>query len=168
MVIDIITGLTSSSKRDLARNLFPGFWDRGISANAALKELQSAGLGYKRQDFLNDFRQGESAFDQASKIRFVTLDSVPSEGILAPLYHGVPDKYSFLFRVEGSDPNTGEDQTRYFFYHTNQIQSRAALEDQASDWLTEQADSGDNQSSGAPIDIASVSIRAGYINPVWA
>lgn len=168
MLPELISGLSSASRREMSRNLFPGFWERGISANNALKELQNLGLGYNRQNFLNDFRQGLSDYDLSSSIKHVAGAAVPSEDILQPLYHGVPDRYSFVFRVDGSDPQTGEDTSRYFFYHTNSLQSRDQLEQQAMDWLSETVDSGGNDRSGAPINIDTVTAVQGFINPVWS
>lgn len=161
MVLDFIGSISSSARRELARNLFSGFYDRGISANEALRELQASGLGYKRQDFLNDFRQGESAFDQATKIRFVRGDRFPSESLLEPSYHGVPDKYSLVFKAEGIDKNTGEDREQYFFMHRNTLDTINEMEGEAYDWMADQADS-------YGFDVDSVSVVEGYINPLWA
>ncbi len=160
MVLNFIGGLASASIRELARNLFPGFYERGISANKALLELRELGLGYRRQDFLNDFRQGESLFEQAVKVRFVGENNMVGEGILQSAYHGVPDKYSFVFKATGFDTSTGEAAEQYFFYHRNSLDTRSNMEGDAQSWITEQSDR-------YGLDVEAVSLSEGYINPIW-
>lgn len=161
MVFQLLGELGSQSLRDLARNLFPGFYERGISANQALRELREAGLGYKRQDFLRDFAQGQGTYSQETRVRFVNPQNIPSDNILQSQFHGVPDKYSFVFKYSGVDKETGESADKYFFYHRNTLDSKANMENDAYDWLSERENS-------VPIDVESVSLVEGYINPVWA
>jgi hypothetical protein len=160
MLAGFLGKLTSQAIRGLARNLFSGFYERGISANQALRELQAEGLGYRRQDFLNDFRQGESRYAQETKVKFITYDSLPSDNILQSQYHGVPDKYSFVFQATGVDRETGEQTTDYFFMHRDTLDTRANMENDAYDWMSEEADKYN-------FDIEIPSLVEGYINPVW-
>ncbi len=161
MVLGALGSLSSQAIRELARNLFPGFYERGISANQALRELRDLGFGYRRQDFLNDFRQGESAYSQETKVRFVGGGSLIGESILESRYHGVPDKYSFVFKASGIDNSTGEASEQYFFYHRNNLDTRSNLESDAQSWMDEQSDR-----YGLSVD--DVNIVSGYINPLWA
>ncbi len=153
--------LTGEALRAMARNQFAGFIERGFSANAALGELRALGLGYRRQDFLADYRLTQDALGQATRIRYVNLDKVPTEGILEPKYHGVPDKYSMVFRAEGTNLNTGEQEKRYFFYHRDTLSNRGSMEEDAASWFKEQG-------SGYELELDSVHLVEGYINPVWA
>lgn len=159
-IIGDLFELGSSSVRSLARNLFPGFYERNLSANDALLELRSQGLGYRRQDFLNDFRTDKSSFDQATAIRNVNLLSTPTESILKPQYFGVKDKYSLKFTYHATDQLTGESFDSFIFYHRNTLDTRASMENQAMDFLRSESDK-------YPFDISSVRIAEGYINPVW-
>lgn len=161
MVFETLGNIIGGSIRALARNLFPGFYERGISANKALAELRDLGLGYRRQDFLNDFRVGASLFDQATKVRFVNEDKTPSQGILQPLYHGVPDKYSFVFKASGTSLEDGSSQDQFFFYHRNSLDTRQSMEEDAQDYFS-------SRSGAYGLDVESVSLSEGYINPVWA
>lgn len=159
-MLPLISRMTGDSLRNLARNLFTGFYERGISANQALRELQSQGLGYRRTDFLRDYAQGKGTYDVKTRVRFVTEGNIPSEGILSPQYHGVPDKYSFVFRARTIDPETGDKREQYFFMHRNDIQSRQTMEGEASSWFNSQA-------TAYGFEAAEVDIVEGYINPVW-
>lgn len=161
MVLDFISGLAASARRAMANNLFPGFYERGISANKALLELRDMGLGYRRQDFLADFAMGKGTYDQAIRVRFVKADATPSEGILKPLYHGVPDKYSLVFKATGTDAETGDTRQQYFYYHRNNLDTRSNMEQDALGWMA-----ANSESYG--FEIEDVSLTEGYINPVWA
>ena len=159
-ILEELGNLSSSAVRNLAQNLFSGFYDRGISANKALQELKDLGLGYRRTDFLADYAQGKGTFELKTRVRFTGLDNVPSEKILSPKYFGTPDKYSFVFKYSGQDTTTGEDTSGYFFYHRNSLDTRSNMEDDAMDWLS-------NQSENYGVDVSSVRIVEGYINPLW-
>jgi len=160
MLPDIIEGLSGLSRRNLARNLFAGFYERGISAGAALNELQGQGLGYRRQDFLADFRQGQGVYDNSIRVRFVGENRTPSENILEGKYFGVPDRYSFVYKATGLNQSTSEIEEKYFFYHRNNLDTKGNMENDAFDWFSEQSDK-------YGIDITSIKTVEGYINPVW-
>lgn len=161
MVLGVLGSLGAKAIRGLAQNLFPAFYDRGISANQALRELRELGLGYRRQDFLRDFAQGLGRYDQETKIKFVNPLGIPSEGILQSYYHGVPDKYSFVFKATGLDMASGEESTQYFFIHRNTLDRKANLENEAYDYIS-------SQSERYGIETFDVSVVEGFINPVWA
>lgn len=159
--LNLFADIEGGAIRNLAQNLFPGFFARGISANQALRELQSEGLGYKRADFLEDFRMSKASFDVESTVKYLDALDIPSDKQLEPKYHGTPDHYSFVFRAGYTDPETGESDDRYFFYHRNSTDSKAQLENDAYDWVTTEAEN-------YPIDINEVELVEGYINPIWA
>lgn len=160
MLPEMIEGLGADARRNLARNLFKGFWERGLSANAALNELRGSGLGYRRTEFLTDYRQDKTGYDLATSVRNVNLDKIPSENKLEGLYHGVPDKYSFVFKASGVDATTGEERDQYFFYHRDTISTRRNMEEDAKEWFDEQKDR-------YGFAVESIRIVEGYINPVW-
>jgi hypothetical protein len=151
----------STERRNLARNLFPAFYERGYSANRALQLLREAGLGYRRQDFLRDFAEGEQRYRQAYRVRFVREDRVPTERILQSRYHGVPDKYSFTFRVSLRNEFTGKVEYDYFMLHTDVLRTRSALEDIALEYY--------RAHYPVPEGFRLERIQAweGYVNPIW-
>lgn len=159
-ILQELGDIPPKSKRSLAQNLFSGFYERGLSANQALQDLRASGLGYRRTDFLSDYAQGKGTYDRETRIRFTGIDKVPSERILEPKYFGTPDKYSMVYKYEGSDITTGEDRTGYFFYHRNSLDTRANMQSEAEDWLTSQADR-------YGVEVSSVRVVEGYINPLW-
>lgn len=147
--------------RGLARNFFSKLYEMGLSANKALSWLRERGLGYRRQDFLKDYRNGKSNWEQASRVRFLNLDKTPNESTLAPEYHGVPDKYSFVFHYTRQGDEEGSEVESYFYWHTNEIITRREMEQKALDYLVE------NEDKYRSI-IQNPALRFGYINPVYA
>jgi hypothetical protein len=139
-IVSELGRLSSAAVRNIANNLFSGFYERGLNATQALKELQSQGLGYRRTDFLADYRTGKGQFDNETRIRYVGPGNLPSERILEPKYFGTPDKYSLVFRYTGEDTTTGEQTTGYFFYHRNTLDKRANMEADAASYLSEKSD----------------------------
>lgn len=161
MVTGFLGHLAGAALRNAAQNLFSGFYERGLSANQALNILREQGLGYRRQDFLNDYRQGEARYTGAIRVRFVPGGNVPSENILEPGYFGTPDKYSFVFKATGRDKVSGEVKEQYFFQHRNDITSRRRMEEDAKDWMDEEA-------ATYGLDAEDISLVEGYINEAWA
>lgn len=152
--------LPVSSRRGLARNLMSGFYERGLNSGQALKELQELGLGYRRQDFLTDFRSGLEGYKARTAIRYVRGENVPSERILEAKYFKSPDHYSLVFKYEGTDTTTGETREGYFFYHRNSLETREKMEQDAADWFTSKHDQ-------YGIDVGSIRVVEGYINPYF-
>ncbi len=160
MVLPFVGRLAGQALRDLARNLFPGFYERGISANQALSELKGQGLGYRRQDFLADFRQGLEGYDQATTIGRLGDSFTPRESILKPQYLGTPDRYSFVLRASVVDPVSKDESVDYFTYHRNSLDTKGSMQDDAMEWYNGQSDTDATFAY-------KVKIIEGYINPVW-
>lgn len=160
MVTGFIGRLTGAALRNAAQSLFPGFYERGLSANAALSALREAGLGYRRQDFLNDYLAGSERYTAQTRIRFVARGNTPAESTLSPGYFGTPDKYSLVFKVTGKDRLTGESKEQYFFQHRNNLMTRSTMEDEALSWFNE-------QSEAYGLDAEEITTVEGYINEAW-
>ena len=159
-ITNVLGDLLPQSIRDLAGNLFSNFFERDLSANQALQELRSMGLGYRRSDFLSDYKAALLSYDTASAVRHLQPGKVPSDNILESQYHGVPDKYSLLFQYQKTDPNTGETDTGYMFYHRNSLDKPSLMADDAQEYLKNEADK-------YPFEVSSVKLWEGYINPLW-
>ena len=159
-ILDDIGNIAAGGIRGLAQNLFSGFYERGLSANKALEALRAEGLGYRRTDFLADYAKGQGTYESETRIRFVGANKAPSDRILEPKYFGTPDKYSMTFKYTGTDTTTGEDMTGYFMYHRNSLDTKSNMEDTASEWLTSQSDK-------YGVEVDTVSVVEGYINPLW-
>ncbi len=160
MVFADLPELSAASRRNMARAMFSGFYERGYTAQQSLNALKEQGLGYRRQDFLKDFAQGKGTYEQATHVRYVRETGIPSESILQSQYHGVPDRYSFVFKATGTNTETGEPMTQHFYMHRENLSTRAAMEQDAFGWLSGQSDK-------YGIEIEEVTLEEGYINPIW-
>jgi hypothetical protein len=159
-ILDSLGKISADGIKALAQNLFSGFYERGLSANKALDELRKEGLGYRRTDFLADYAQGKGTYDSETRIRFVGANNTPSERILEPKYFGTPDKYSMVFKYNGTDTDSGEAKVGYFFYHRNSLDKKSKMEEEASDWLISQAEK-------YGVEVEGVKVVEGYVNPLW-
>lgn len=150
--------LRGEALRNMAKSLFPAFYERGYSANQALKTLRELGLGYRRQDFLRDYAAGKSLYERGTTVRFVNRDAVPSDDIMRPQYHGLPDKYGYLVRLKTIDAD-GNWQTKYRWYFTDYKGTRGEIEDRIRE-------SFDNPELYEEM-IVNVTLMRADINPYW-
>lgn len=150
--------LRGEALRNLARSLFPAFYEEGLSANQALRTLRELGLGYRRQDFLADYRQGLDTWKQGTNIRFVRDDAVPSDRVFAPVYHGLPDHYAYKVRIEFVDVN-GQRETRYRWFFTDYKGTKGEIKE----YITTAWNQPDRYSG----EIEDLYIVEAHVNPYW-
>jgi hypothetical protein len=151
--------LRGDALRNLARSMFSSFYSQGVSANEALRTLRGMGLGYRRQDFLRDYREGLGKFNQESTIKFVRNDAIPSDSAFLPKYHGLPDKYGYLVRYTQFDTDRGEYVSGYAWYFTDYKGTKRQIADRIIDYFV-----GRGKYNATEIEIT---IEAGHINPYW-
>lgn len=151
--------LRGEALRNMARGLFSAFYSEGISANEALRRLRDLGLGYRRQDFLRDYREGLGRFNQESNIKFVRKDAIPSDSVFLPVYHGLPDKYGYKVRWTHFDNERGEYVSGYAWYFTDFKGTRGEIEDRIGQYF--------NSRGNYNAKDLSISLEAGHINPYW-
>lgn len=150
--------LRGESLRNLARSLFQAFYEQNMSANQALKTLRELGLGYRRQDFLSDYRQGRETWERGTNIRFVRDDAVPSDRTFAPVYHGLPDHYGYRVRLEVVDVN-GQRDVRYRWFFTDYKGTKGEIKS----YITTAWNKPDLYSG----EIEDIFIEDAHINPYW-
>jgi hypothetical protein len=128
MILGVLRG---EARRNLARSLFPGFWERGISANQALRELREMGLGYRRTDFLRDYREGRETWFTKGNLRFLDPDKRPDVNRLEKGLIPTGEGFGFQFRMTFFDTQEGVFKTKYPWYYTDKIGTRRELESSA-------------------------------------
>lgn len=146
------------SLRGLVRSLLPAFIERGWGANQTLRLLRDVGLGYRRQDFLADFRAAKGERER-SNLRNLNFDARPNVQRLPERYMGAPDRYSFIFRLDLVS-YTGERERQYFTLHTDSVRTRQDYEDDALNYALSA------YIPEAYMDI-NIMLIAGYRNPVY-
>ncbi|MEN4013988.1 MAG: hypothetical protein ROW48_18305 [Bellilinea sp.] len=155
----MVEQLTADARRNLARSLFPAFFERGISANAALMELRAQGLGYRRTDFLRDFRSGHARYATETLIKYVRMDSVPSDRVFLPVYHGLSDHYGYLIRYDFWDAGLGETRRGYAWYFTDFRGTKSEIVQRIAEHYENRGH--------YDAENLTISLEKGHINPYW-
>lgn len=112
----------------------------GLSANKALKRLREMGLGYRRADFLADYRTylgREKAKDVAKYIR---KDRYPTQAVMFPDVRNLRNKYQSLIYYEYQDLTTGEIRSKTFYIGHDEPLTVGRIEEIAGTLITDNAD----------------------------
>ena len=72
----------------------------GKSAGGFLREMQAAGLGYRRTTFLSDYRSVSNVKKKEGLIRYVRKDYQPSPELYAEVDWRVSREYMYKVRVQ--------------------------------------------------------------------
>lgn len=111
---------TSAMRRALARPFIFDAIDKGLSANKTLSMLRGitgpgyeSGLGYRRQDFLADFRilKGSAEFRQWY-INAGKPENIPSR-LIKERPSKIPKRWIYKFRIHGYDREAEKEVDRY-------------------------------------------------------
>lgn len=155
----MVVTLKAEATRNLARSLFAGFFERGIGANEALRQLKEQGLGYRRTDFLRDFREGLGNFKTESQIRYVGLDKVPSDRVFLERYHGLPDHYGYLYEFRVFDSDLGEEYSGYRWFFTDFRGTKREIMNFIHNDMVNRGNS--------VVENLEIKLEAAHINPYW-
>jgi len=132
--------IKKGSVRGMAQPFLEHFASLGLSANEALRRLREMGLGYRRTDFLDDYRKylgKEKAKDVAKYIR---KDRYPTEAVMFPSVIRQKDKYQSLISYTYKDLQTGEIRHRNFYIGHDTPLTVGTIESIAGDLITSFAD----------------------------
>lgn len=129
--------ISPESKRELIRSYLPGLIDEGFSANGSLQLFQDVGLGIGRSDFLGIYREVLGIEEQQNRIRFVNLDSVPSEGILGTYEYPIDSEYRFIYRYQYTNATTGATEESFIGINRDTLDTVGTMESEAADAIRE-------------------------------
>lgn len=93
--------------RAAARLFLPEAIAIGLSANATLNALKLKGLGYRRIEFLKDFREFKGLKASVDKFKNIRKDMYPDKGSFQKGYVPQGRKYSFMVKLSGFDAEGG-------------------------------------------------------------
>jgi len=94
--------------RGLAQSVIRSSASSGLSANDTLDALKAAGLGYRRTNFLADYRMYTSALVKKDRIKYVRKDYRPSAELFTETYGIQRTKYRYQIDVDVFNKTTGE------------------------------------------------------------
>jgi len=126
--------------RAMAQPYLEAFASQGLSANKALRKLREMGLGYRRTDFLADYRTYTGREKAKDVAKYIRKDRYPTEATMFPDVRNLKNKYQSLIRYEYMDLRTGEVKTKSFYIGYDRPLTVGAIEDIAGRLVTEKAD----------------------------
>jgi len=124
-----MAAIEKGSIRGEAQPYLAGFAASGVSANQALSILRSMGLGYRRQDFLNDYRSYLGLEKGKDVGKYTRKDRYPGAASVVPTPLKLSDRFQHLMEVRRVDPRTGQEIEPFqFWYGTDEPALQGVLE----------------------------------------
>lgn len=112
---------TFSENRGIARTYLSSFMDQGFSANQVLRTLADQGLGYRRTDFLSDWREFQGLEKKKDVFRYIRKDYKPTSATITETNESLSKEYSYIFELKGRDRLTGETVTQGWRHATDSL-----------------------------------------------
>lgn len=126
--------------RAMAQPFLEAFAAQGLSANEALRRLREMGLGYRRQDFLNDYRTYTGREKAKDVAKYIRKDRYPTEAVMFPDVRNLKNKYQSLIVYEYQDLTTGEIKTKNFYIGHDRPLMVGTIEEIAGKLITDNLD----------------------------
>jgi len=120
-------GIKKGSVRGMAQPFLEHFASLGLSANEALRRLREMGLGYRRTDFLDDYR------------KYLGKEKA-KDAVMFPSVIRQKDKYQSLISYTYKDLQTGEIRHRNFYIGHDTPLTVGTIESIAGDLISSFAD----------------------------
>lgn len=98
-----------SANRMIARLVIPDMLRMGLTRAAGLRVLQGEGVGVRKQDFLDDWREKEGVAKKRDPLRSIPLKLRPTEGTIQRSELVQKKKFYYDYEIKGYDIITGED-----------------------------------------------------------
>jgi hypothetical protein len=127
--------------RAQAQPIMEGLAARGVSANEALKTLREMGLGYRRTDFLADYRTYTGREKAKDVAKYIRKDRYPTAATMVADVRNLKDKYQAHVTYTYFDKTTGEEKRDYVYIGSENLMTPGEVESIASDLLSNYADS---------------------------
>ena len=98
-----------SKPRTMAQAFLRAGGKEGLGANSVLNTLREAGLGYRRTDFLSDYRNYQRIPSQYETMKYVGGDKRLANYNYIELPRFQKANYAYVVDVKVSDPATGRE-----------------------------------------------------------
>lgn len=99
---------TFSENRGIVRTYMPALIEAGLSGRGAELFYREQGLGYRRQDFLSDWREMSGLQKKEDTFKYIRHDLKPTANTLTETSENLSKEFSYIFKVKGRDSLTGE------------------------------------------------------------
>lgn len=120
-----------SSMRGLARRFIPEMLKIGMSATAGLNLLRQEGMGYRRTDFLADFRDFSGLAMKRDPLRAIPKKFRPTEATIQRADFKQTKKFYYNYKIDGYDIITQEQTETFITVASDDILTMAEAEAEA-------------------------------------
>lgn len=96
--------MAAIAMRGLARRFIPEMLRLGMTATAGLNLLRSEGMGYRRTDFLSDFREFAGTERKRDPLRAIPKKYRPTEATIQRTEFRQISKFNYNYKLTGYDP----------------------------------------------------------------
>jgi len=117
--------------RGVARRFIPEMLQKGWTTGAALGYLKAQGLGYRRQDFLSDWRQFSGAERKRDPLKAIPKKYKPTWNTIEMSATKQAAKLHYSYRIEGYDTFTSKDTTEWITVASDQVLTMQQAEEEA-------------------------------------
>lgn len=115
--------LAGFSGRALARMMIPDFVRKGFGANAALNYFRAAGGSIRRQDWLTWYREERGFMKNQPNLERIRAETIVPKAFMTETDLGRPYNYRIFYEVDYVDPETGEVETKWISYYSDEFES---------------------------------------------
>ena len=132
--------IKKGSKRAMAQPFLDALAAEGLSANQALGRLREMGLGYRRTDFLEDWRTVTGKQKAKAAGKYVGLDRYPGTACEIVTNKYQRRKYNYVVNYKVTNLETGETELNHIIVASDERLTRRTIEQTAFDIITEHLD----------------------------
>jgi len=119
------------SMRGIARRFIPDMLQKGWTTGGGLSYLKKKGLGYRKQDFLADWRQFSGQERKRDPLKSVPKKYKPTWSTIQMSETMQAAKLHYSYRIEGFDTFTGKPTTEWITVATDQVLTMQQAEEEA-------------------------------------
>jgi len=121
------------SMRGLARRFIPEMLQLGMSTSAGLNLLRSEGMGYRRTDFLSDWREAAGTERKRDPLRAIPKKYRPTEATIQRTDYKQIHKFNYNYKIKGYDPVLEKDVEEFMTVASDDILTMEEAEEAAQE-----------------------------------
>jgi len=120
-----------TTMRGIARRFIPDMLRMGLTTTAGLNMLRDQGIGYRRTDFLSDWRDFAGLAMKRDPLRAIPRKYRPTEATIQRTDFKQVKKFNYSYRVEGYDIITKQDTVTWITVASDDILTMGEAEAEA-------------------------------------
>lgn len=117
-----------SENRGIARPQIPKLIALGFSGRGAMRFFQEQGVGYKREDFIVDWREAGDFEKKKETFKYIRKGYRPDVKTQTPVTENLSKEFSYVAKVGAQSKITGEVEYHEWRYATDDLISIAEAE----------------------------------------